>query len=284
MLNLRFFYTIKKSHLNGAKNVHCDVAEIKIGTVFNIDLEFETAPIQKRMAAYGLDIFVLVVYLYVMKFILYEFLQLRNGAHTGLDTIVVSLPMLFYPLLCEMYFHGQTLGKRLMHIRVISMNGGEPELSQYLIRWATRFFEWPFLFGYIAYSKINLMVYLFITLMLGIFVVIIIAMTDRNQRLGDLAAGTVVVNARTSLNINDTIFMNVQSPGYQVVFPEVMRLSDRDINTIQSVLKQSYKYGDEIAGKVSARVQEVLHITTKLPPQEFLEKLMEDYNYLATQE
>lgn len=128
------------------------------------------------------------------------------------------------------------------------------------------------------------MVYLFITLMLGIFVVIIIAMTDRNQRLGDLAAGTVVVNARTSLNINDTIFMNVQSPGYQVVFPEVMRLSDRDINTIQSVLKQSYKYGDEIAGKVSARVQEVLHITTKLPPQEFLEKLMEDYNYLATQE
>lgn len=260
------------------------MAEIKIGTVFNIDLEFETAPIQKRMAAYGIDIFILVVYLFVMKFILYDFLQLNVGQHTGLDTIVVTLPMLLYSLMCEMYFHGQTIGKRLMHIRVISMNGGEPELSQYLIRWATRFFEWPFLFGYIAYSGINLLAYLFVTLMLGIFVVIIIAMTDKNQRLGDLAAGTVVVNARTSLNINDTIFMNVQTTNYQVTFPEVMRLSDRDINTIQSVLKQSYKYGDEIAGKVSQRVQEVLNISTKMSAQEFLEKLMEDYNYLATQD
>lgn len=260
------------------------MAEIKIGTVFNIDLEFETAPIQKRMAAYGLDVIFLIVYLFVMKFILYDFLQLRRGNHTGLDTLVVSLPMLLYPLLCEMYFHGQSLGKRIMHIRVISMNGGEPELSQYLIRWATRFFEWPFLFGYIVYSQLHLMAYLFVTLMLGIFVVIIIAMTDRNQRLGDLAAGTVVVNARTSLNIHDTIFMDVATDNYQVAFPEVMRLSDRDINTIQSVLKQSYKYGDEIATKVSQRVKEVLHISTQMPAQEFLEKLMADYNYLATQE
>lgn len=264
--------------------VNCGVAEIKIGTVFNIDLEFETAPLQKRIAAYAIDLIILTVYLIVWKYILYDVFELHLGSHTGLDTLVISLPMLLYPLLCEMYFHGQTIGKMLMNIRVISMNGGEPDVSQYIVRWTTRFFEWPFLFGYIVYSGFDLFAYLFVTILFGIFVVIIIAMTDKNQRLGDLAAGTVVVNTKTSMNIHDTIFMEVQTNDYQVTYPEVMRLSDRDINTIQSVLKQSYKYGDEIADKVARRIQEVLNITTKESSQSFLEKLLEDYNYLATKE
>lgn len=257
---------------------------IKIETVFNIDLEFETAPVHKRILAYIIDVTILICYLKLMKLLMYDVFNLNPYTNVGLDMIMISLPMLLYSLLCEVYLNGQSIGKRILKIRVISMSGGEPTLSQYIIRWATRFFEWPFLFGFIWEENLAIMVYLFVTATFGIGVIIIIAITQNNQRLGDLAAGTVVVNTSSTMNVRDTIFMEVDHSSYQVQFPQVMKLSDTDINTIQNVVKQSYKYGEEISERVANRVCEVLQIETKLSSRDFLEKLLEDYNYLATRE
>ena len=52
----------------------------------------------------------------------------------------------------------------------------------------------------------SLLVYTFITTLLGI-VVVIIAVPAKNQRLGDIIAGTVVVNTKTKLSLNNTVFM-----------------------------------------------------------------------------
>lgn len=72
----------------------------------------------------------------------------------------------------------------------------------------------------------SLLVYTFITA--GIVVVVIIA-------------GTVVINTKTKLSLNDTVFMQVKTTDYKVTFPTVMRLSDRDINTIKGVVTQAIK-------------------------------------------
>ena len=64
-----------------------------------------------------------------------------------------------------------------------------------------------------------------------------------------------------------------------------MRLSDRDINTIKSVVMQAGKTGNyEMCNRVAMKVRDVLKITTDMHPDQFLEKLLEDYNYLATRE
>ena len=39
------------------------------------------------------------------------------------------------------------LVKKCLGIRVMSLEGGQPTVSQYLVRWATRFFEWPLVFS-----------------------------------------------------------------------------------------------------------------------------------------
>jgi hypothetical protein len=120
---------------------------------------------------------------------------------------------------------------------------------------------------------------------LGIVVVIIISVTHKNQRLGDLAAGTVVVNTRSALTLADTVFMEIDTTNYEVLFPQVMRLSDRDINTIKTVLIQARKRKKyDMCNRVAQKIKEYLDIQTDMQVVSFLDKLLADYNYLATKE
>lgn len=258
---------------------------ITINTTFNIDLEFEIAAFHKRLFAYIIDFFILLFFLLGMKSLLYNGFAIDMHDNIGLDILVISLPMLLYSFITELLLNGQTIGKKVMRIRVISLDGGEPTLGQYLLRWVTKFFEWPFLFGYVVFSEKSLFSYVFITGFFGLVVVILIVATKKNQRLGDLAAGTVIVDTRTTLSVADTVFMDVREQNYKVQFPEVMRLSDSDINTIKTVVTQSIKRNnDEMSYRVEAKVKQVLGIQSSLSPNDFLEKLLEDYNYLATKE
>jgi uncharacterized RDD family membrane protein YckC len=261
------------------------MAIIEINTVFNIDLEFEIAPFHKRLMAYIIDFVLLIIYLYSVKYFLYAALDISMNDNMGLDILVISLPMLLYSLLTELWMNGQTIGKKLMNIRVISLDGGEPTLGQYILRWITKFFEWPFLFGYILLTTGTLYSYIFVTGFFGVAVVIIIAVSKKSQRLGDLAAATVLVATKTDLTVDDTVFINMDNSNYVVTFPEVMRLSDNDINTIKSVLTQDKKRNNhDVSTRVEYKIKEVLKVHSHLSSIDFLEKLLEDYNYLATKE
>ena len=261
---------------------------IKISTIFNIDLEFEIAPVYKRILAYLIDFTILLLYIVSMKYLYYNGVAVSDNymnQRIGLDMLTISLPMLLYSVVCEVLMHGQTVGKKLFNIRVISLSGGEPSLSQYLIRWMFRVFEWPFLFGYIMFSGTAFTAYIFLTFFLGGTVAIIIAATKKNQRIGDLAANTVVVDTRSDFGVNDTVFMEIDEENYTVKYPEVLRLSDRDINTIKNVLDISYKNRQqELGERVALKVQNVLNITSDEPAEEFLQKLLSDYNFLATRQ
>ncbi len=258
---------------------------VQINTAFNVELDFEVAPFHKRLVAYLIDFALLAIYLFSMKHLLYGTFSLDTEKSTGIDILVISLPMLFYSLLTELLLNGQTIGKKIMRIRVISLDGGEPTFGQFILRWITKFFEWPFLFGYIYASSIALFLYAMYTGFFGIAVVIAILVTKKSQRLGDLAAGTIVVDSKTFMSINDTIFIAVDKTNYKPVFPEVMRLSDNDINTIKTVLTQARKnHNHDICMRIEYKIKDVLKIESKLSSIDFLEKLLEDYNYLATKE
>jgi uncharacterized RDD family membrane protein YckC len=260
---------------------------IQIATPFNIDLEFEIAEIHRRIFGYLVDFTLLVMYFVGMKYIYYGGFDIASESelrsHVGIDILTISFPMLLYSLVSEVLMHGQTIGKKIMRIRVISLNGAEPELSQYLVRWMFKAFEWPFFFGYIVFTRQSLIVYIIITGLFGIIVVIIIAVSKRNQRIGDFAANTVVVNTESVYSVEDTVFMEIKQADYAVSFPEVLKLSDRDINTIKNVISLFYKnHNTQTCGRVARKVQQVLQIQTDLYPVDFLEKLLEDYNYLAS--
>jgi uncharacterized RDD family membrane protein YckC len=260
---------------------------IQIATPFNIDLEFEIAEFHKRLFAYLIDFIILILFFLSMKYFYYGgFDKVSNDVlqnHVGIDILTISIPMLLYSLVTEVMMHGQTLGKKLMNVRVISLDGGEPELSQFILRWMFKAFEWPFFFGYILLTRETLIVYIVLTGFFGVVVIIIIAVSKKNQRLGDIAANTVVVNTKSVFSVEDTVFMEIQQTDYMVKFPEVLKLSDRDINTVKNVINMFYKnHNTQTCARVAMKIQEVLNIKTEMNAIDFLEKLLADYNYLAT--
>lgn len=262
---------------------------IRINTIFNVALDFATAEIPRRVLAYLVDFTLMVLYYVSMKFFIYsnsggpDDVAFRQN-YIGIDLLLISLPLMLYFPVSETLMHGQTIGKKLLDIRVISLNGGEPNLSQYLVRWMFRVFEWPFFFGYTVFSGKGLFVYILFTFLLGFIVLIIITISPKNQRLGDLAAHTVVVFARQVYSVEDTLFVEVKRDNYRVEFPEVVRLSDRDINTIHNVMHRYFKDGkSEVCHKLANRVKAVLQVNTDKDDIEFLKKLLLDYNFLATQ-
>ncbi len=261
---------------------------VQIATPFNLNLEFEIAEFHRRIFAYCIDLLIMVVFAWIMGNFVYDSSVERmtgsERANAGWSIILISLPILLYPLICELAMHGQTIGKKVMDIRVMNLFGGEPVLSQYMLRWIFRFFEWPLVFG-VVFPDFYIVYQLLSMILPGIVVIIIIAITRKHQRLGDLAANTVLVKTRINTSINDTIFQEVDQNNYHVLFPQVMQLSDRDINTIKSVINNSNnKSGQDLAWRTAERVKTALKIETNTDSVIFLETLLQDYNYLATKE
>ena len=256
--------------------------EIQISTPFNIDIEFEIAAFHKRLLAYLVDLVLLILYMFSMLYLLYGGFRVGEGSY-GFVMIVLLIPMLFYTMMSELWLNGQTVGKKIFKIKVVSLDGGEPTLGQYLLRWFMRFYEWAFIIFFLFWG--NGWMGILLLMIGGIISIIIIAISPKSQRLGDIVAGTVVVEKHSKLTVHDTIFMQVNETDYKVKFPEVMRLSDRDINTIKNVLNQTKKTNSyEMCNRIAIKVQDVLKVSTDMYALDFLEKIMEDYNYLATKE
>jgi uncharacterized RDD family membrane protein YckC len=260
---------------------------VQIETPFNIGLEFEIAEAYKRLLAYAIDFCILLLYFISMKYLYYGGFNLTGiqslKSFMGLDILTISIPMLLYSLVCEVMMHGQTIGKKILNIRIISLSGGEPSLSQYTIRWIFKVFEWPFFFGYTFFSLQSIAGYIIITAFGGLVALIYIAVSKKNQRLGDIAANTVVINTVSPFSVKDTVFMEISDQNYTVTFPQVLRLSDRDINTIKNVVNLYHKeQNSETCDRLAWKVQDVLQIQTGMYSINFLETLLADYNYLAT--
>ena len=244
--------------------------KIKIPTSFNIELEFETPEFHKRLFAWLTDLFILIAYYLIINEILSQIAENHKPSENDMPFIynlsavylLLYVPLLVYHLVCEIIMNGQSIGKKLLSIKVISENGGQPALHQYLIRWLLRPFDF-FFFG-----------------LVGLLTVV---NSKRNQRLGDMAAGTLVIKTKMETNINDTVFFEL-SDGYKPRFKEVMRLSDRDMNVIKGILDNSRKYNNfDIAARTSEKIRSLLNITDYEEPVEFLETLLKDYNYFSNQ-
>ncbi len=255
---------------------------IQIATPFNIDIEFEIAEFHKRLLAYLIDFALIIIYYFSVRALFSNVVGFAEETY-GFWTIVKVFPMLFYTPLAELLLGGQTVGKKILNIKVVALDGGEPTLGQVMLRWFLRFYEWAFvIFSMFWYNPFYGAGFLFIG---GIASVIIIVVSQKSQRLGDIVAGTVVVNTKSTLTVNDTIFKQVSQTGYIVTFPEVMKLSDRDINTIKNVIIQAQRTNNfEMCNRVAFKVQDVLKISSSMYAMDFLEKILEDYNYLATRE
>ncbi|HEU4633201.1 MAG TPA: RDD family protein [Flavisolibacter sp.] len=262
------------------------MAVIRVTTNFNIDLEFDAAPFYKRLLAWVIDTVVLLIYIVVaVKFL--NWLDRKSGQETiwALFMLLI-IPYLTYHLVCETTMNGQSIGKRIMRIRVVNENGGQPGIGQYVIRWLIRTSDYMvvviMLFAPMAARAGDFSFLWKIGIPLGLlFTDLILVNSRKQQRLGDLLAHTLVISTTQKQSISDTVFLDVEQT-YVPSFPQVMQLSDRDINALKGILDTAKKRHDyNLAEMATEKIKSHLKIDTTLSPYDFLETLLKDYNYLS---
>lgn len=235
---------------------------LQVSTPFNIDLELALAPFGRRLLAWLLDCLILFVYFYGFYNLVYAPMSMSESLATVVWLLGFGVPWAMYDFLQEVFFNGQSIGKRALGIRVVDLQGNEPGISQCLLRQVMRMIDF--------------------TLTLGLCALISALVSKNNQRIGDLVAGTVVIEKNPRANLTETIYIPVEREAYQARFPAVMRLTDRDINGIRTLLSAKPTKDTEIyAATVSHRIQEVLGLQTDLEPRVFMQQLLEDYNFLS---
>lgn len=266
---------------------------IKVPTNFNIDLEFEIPEFYRRLVAFLIDFIVLFFYLKIVGLIIEGMAGNRQywdeDGQRNLFALqmILHCPIFLYYLLMEITTNGRSVGKLIMNLQVVSENGGRPSISQFVIRWLLRdiWFIYFFFFGMYLISVERQTEGLFVLLLsIGYFItdVILVVSSKKGQRIGDILAHTILISTNTKSTIEETVFQEV-SENYVPSFPEIMRLSDRDINAIKSILETARKKADYyMATNAAEKIKGHLNIQTSMSPFDFLEILLKDYNYLST--
>ena len=271
---------------------------IKVPTNFNIELDFEVPEFYRRLIALLIDMLIQYFYLRIAGEIFNSIERNKDyfDNDTGYNMWAVGwllvLPIMLYHFVLELTMNGQSIGKKILGLRVVDEYGGKPSFSQFTIRWLLRLSDvWIVLLLFYILSLVansdgfdSAQTILIIVFGLGFLItdIVLVVSSKKGQRIGDMLAKTILISIRTKGNIEETVFQEV-ADSYVPSFPQIMQLSDKDINAIKSILETSRKKGDfNMAEAASYKIKAHLRIESSLSPFDFLEVLMKDYNYLST--
>ena len=106
-----------------------------------------------------------------------------------------------------------------------------------------------------------------------------ILLSEKKQRVGDAAAGTVVISVKKKHKITSTILEEI-TDNYEPTFTNVTQLRDKDVRTIKEAFIIAKKNNDfKTLTLLKTKICEVLQIETELYDKEFIDTILKDYNY-----
>ena len=221
----------------------------------NVRIDVPLASLGTRILAYLMDMLIIFTYAFFALFLYSEFVT----EFSIWTFFILLLPAIFYHLLFELYNDGQSPGKRLLNIKVTNMNGQAAPSSAILLRW---------IFRLIDFSIFN-----------GIIALLSVAFTDYRQRIGDLVAGTVVIDSRLIQNNNRFIYTPVVSD-YEPRYPQAAHMHSDDVDLIREVLNMEIGHArEELVGKLMDKIISTYEISPQDPPKRFLFTLVKDFNH-----
>lgn len=260
--------------------------QLSIRTPELVAIEFPLAGIGSRFVALFIDYLIQVAAAFILILIFVLFVSATAGSRPVHSTIAgspnsgkwaiaiaIAIPFLFqwgYFTLFEAFWRGQTPGKRIMRIRVIQQTGRPVGVFESLGRNLTRIIDMLPTFYIIG--------------------VIVMFLTRRQQRLGDLVAGTLVVHERDieaplesmggSRTFTAPSFTPAATPPRESKLPAdaIALLTLADLQTIESYLNRRLdvpietraRLADKLAENISRKMN--LEIPSAMSKETFLEE------------
>lgn len=222
---------------------------VRIDTPQNVAIEYNVATIADRGLASVLDWLVLAAYAYL----LWQVSRLFDASWSEWTWgVLLGLPFLLYRLLFEIFMDGGSIGKRVRRIKVARLDGGQPGLGHYLMRWVLRPVDMAAFIG-----------------------TVVLLFNGKGQRLGDIAAGTTVISLKQRVRLQDTLLVEVP-PDHVATYPEAVRLSDANARLVKRVLADTGAKRPFLVHDLAVRVRDQLGVTTEEQPEAFLRTVLKD--------
>jgi len=235
--------------------------DISVHTVHHVNMDYTPAGIFERCMATTID--------FMVMFVLIAVLAMLAGFFSWEDefswiSMLVITPVLFYHLISEVCLNGKSLGKMAMNIQVVKLNGKKLTFWDCLLRWIFRLVD--------------------ITITSGSLALITIAFTRCHQRLGDLAANTIVIKHQQKITLSQLQQYHT-SDNYTVVYPQAIMLTDKDASLIKEVLEAVYKSNSYfLLEPLAHRIRQTTGIEdSKINYLDFIETILRDYTHLTKQ-
>jgi len=228
-----------------------------INTTQNVSIDFEIAGIGDRLIALILDYLILTGLFIAGIFAM----GLFSAGSAGIYIVwaIISFMIFLFHFFLEWLLRGQTFGKKYRQIKVIHKSGRDANFLHYLIRNLVRPVD--------MFYGIGLLVVFF---------------NNKSQRIGDLAAGTLVVKLEKEATSAQNVMTHIKQE-YQPVFDKIniLRLSQEDVNLIREVVNRPTM---EMNWELVKLTAEKMKKKTDLYPQDmkninFLKTLIKEYNY-----
>ena len=241
------------------------MSELTIRTTQNVNINFKSASLGERIFAYIVDLLIKTAYLITVYYVFFHL----NGIDDYLNSvdfwtqmavyILFYFPVMFYSLAMESLLEGQTFGKRLFKVKVVKIDGYQASFGDYLIRWIFRIVD--------------------VNMSLGIIALITVIVNKKNQRFGDMTAGTALISLKNDISINHTIIEDIDSQ-YVPVYAQVIKLSDNDIRIVKETFESSQKNRDfAMMTKLRIKIEEVIGVKNQSGNDlDFIKTILKDYH------
>jgi uncharacterized RDD family membrane protein YckC len=242
------------------------MSELSINTTQNVKINFIAASVGERIGSYFIDLgikisYAIVIWLVFFYGLHFDKLFAKLDSWSGFAVLILFyFPIFIYSITLESIFEGQTLGKKLVKIKVVKIDGYQAGFGDYLMRWFFRLID--------------------ITILNGIIALITVVSSTKGQRLGDMVAGTSVITLKNKINISHTILEEIGN-AYVPTYPLVIKLSDNDMRIIKETFQKANAKNDhEIIYKLVAKIESVTGIKNQSGDNhDFIRVVLKDYNF-----
>ncbi|WP_194852051.1 RDD family protein [Nonlabens antarcticus] len=237
------------------------MSNTSINTAQNVNINYNVASLGYRMLGFVIDLIIMFIYLIIIGYLVDGMDNIFEKFTTLGISQLLFLPIAFYSLFFNIIFNGRTPGKFIVQTKVVKIDGSPATWSDYLVSWVLRLVDlWTFMPGPAVLS---------------------IIFTDKNQRLGDIASDTIVIDNRKKTKISHTILEDVKDD-YEPIFLTVNMLTDKDVNEIKEIYRLAGESRDyETLRMLRLRVEELLSIKSDLRDGIFVRTVLKDYSYLT---
>lgn len=235
------------------------IDKVKINTTQNVNLNLKIAGIGERLIALIIDYFILAAISIITNLIIRFFYEYKNNDTLIIVISIVSFFVFLYHFFLEALMSGQTIGKRVQKIQVMHKSGREASVLNYFIRNLIRPIDMIYGIG-----------------------ALIMLLNKNSLRIGDFAAGTIVVKKDEITKLTD-LTIPTQNTSYVPVFDKinVIKLNENDIEIINRVVNRpTIQMNWNLVEKTANRIKQKTNIKkTNLKNLKFLHQIVNDYNH-----